>query len=188
LTPRGDDLPQTTHGRYSKHIPTRIVKDYEGVVDDPDRLNVDHEIGLVTARLMDVLKRVDSGESGRLWATLRATYDEAQEAQRMGEQDRARALLRDVGVLIKQGQGDWAAWDEAMRLADRRVKYVEAETRRQDKMRQYVTEDQARLFYRALIMAVREHVPDNGTRTAIMDTIAQITGEREPRPAGVNGA
>lgn len=175
----GADAGSFKHGRYSRHIPTRIVKDYEQAANDPERLSIDHEIGLVEARLKDVLSRVDTGEAGRLWKQLRTTYDAAIDAQRSGDNVTARDLLSEVGKMIRQGQGDWAVWDEVMRLVDRRARLVETEMRRQEKMRQFVTEDQARTFYRAVILAVRDNEPDPKVRRAIFDAIAHVTGERE---------
>ena len=70
-TPRGFDHPLTKTGRYSKHLPTRLLADYEAALADPNLLSAREDIAKLTARQADLLRRVDSGEAGALWGAMR---------------------------------------------------------------------------------------------------------------------
>ena len=83
-TPRGMALPQTKTGRYSRDLPTRLAARYQESLSDPDLLALREEIALIDARLGDLLKRVDSGESGVLWDLLQKTYREFVMARNQG--------------------------------------------------------------------------------------------------------
>src|SRR4051794_20502728 len=60
--------PTLRTGRYSKDIPTRMAARYQEAQADPELLMLRDEIALLDSRLSDVLSRVDSGESGAVWA------------------------------------------------------------------------------------------------------------------------
>jgi hypothetical protein len=68
--PRGPALPQFRHGRYSRFLPSRLAATYQTAAKDPELLSLRRELALVDARLDDLLQRVDTGESGALWAPL----------------------------------------------------------------------------------------------------------------------
>lgn len=145
-TPRGIALPQTKHGRYSKDLPSRLAQDYGSTAEDPEILSIRAEIALVHTRLLDVLRRVDTGESSRLWRQLREIFTELESAQRRKDSEAAGQLLNELGRTICQGHMDYAAWDEVMKQVDRKVRLQEAEARRQEKMRQMITRDQGMLL------------------------------------------
>jgi hypothetical protein len=67
--PRGLAHPATTHGRFSKDLPTRLVAQYRASLDDPEILALREEMALLTARETDFLQRVQSGETGTHWGS-----------------------------------------------------------------------------------------------------------------------
>src|SRR5215813_8022692 len=68
-TPAGIAAPRFKHGRYSKYLPTRMLPSYRKALQDQS-LTIFGEIALLQARIDDLLQRVDTGESGKLWADL----------------------------------------------------------------------------------------------------------------------
>ena len=175
-TPRGHALPQTTHGRYSKDLPTRLAARYQASQTDPDLLNLNAEIALMDARLADLLRRVDTGESGQLWRDLKATYTAMEDAQRAKDFAAVARLLSELGALIRHGHSDYAAWADVRTLVDQRRRLVEAERKRLTEMQQLITAEQAMMLVTRLSSAVRRHVDDPRVLAAISAELGGVVG------------
>ena len=68
---RGIAHPRYKHGRYASGWPARLLKDYQAARADPDRLNLEAEIGLVDAQLQTLGRKLsrdgkDPGDAGIL--------------------------------------------------------------------------------------------------------------------------
>src|SRR5215203_3082310 len=98
LTPRGTDLPQFVHGRYSKSLPDRMVERYEQALADEERHDLADEIALAEMKVDDLLSKMDRGESDELWIELR---DRERALQRTQDVDRRAALLGELFALIR---------------------------------------------------------------------------------------
>jgi hypothetical protein len=55
--------PTFKHGRYSKHLPTRLAARYAEALSDPQLLELRDEIALVGTRQTELLEQLDSGLS-----------------------------------------------------------------------------------------------------------------------------
>jgi hypothetical protein len=68
-TPRGTDLPQFRHGRYSKSLPDKLVGRYEEALTDEERHDLRDEIALAEAKIYDLLLGMKRGEfdEARAW-------------------------------------------------------------------------------------------------------------------------
>lgn len=173
-TPQGVALPQTKSGRYSKHLPTRLLAAYDRAKADPDLLALQDEVALIDARLTDLLKRVDTGESGATWAALGKVFRAYQRALTRGKTDDAADALEMLASLIATGATDEAAWSEIRAVVDQRRKLVESERKRLVELQMVVGADQAMLMVRALVSSVREHVRDPHVLRAITDDLARL--------------
>lgn len=180
-TPTGKALPQTTHGRYSKHLPTRMLATYEDAQRDPELLNLRGDIALLDARLSELLKRVDSGESGKVWHDLRVAWKAVKRATNEVEQVMA---LAELGTLIEHGYLDTQAWGEIRDLLEQRRKLVESERKRLIEMQQMMTAGQAQLLIARLYDVVTQHVNDHATLAAIGVGLQALAGAGESIPAG----
>lgn len=180
-TPTGKALPQTTHGRYSKHLPTRMLAEYEGAQRDSELLNLREDIALLDARLSDLLKRVDSGESGKVWRELRAAWKAVKRAP--SEADATYAIA-DLGSLIEHGCMDTQAWGEIRELVEQRRKLVESERKRLIEMQQMMTAGQAQLLIARLYDVVSQHVRDRSTLAAIGAELQALAGAGATVPTG----
>jgi hypothetical protein len=177
--PQGVALPQTTHGRYSKHLPTRILATYDAAKADPDLLNLREDIAAVDGRIADVLSRVDTGESSQLWYELKATYTALQDANKAGDVAEARSLLSDLGQLIMRGHADYAAWSDVFRLIEQRRKLVDTERKRLSDMQQMITNEQAVLLVTRVYDAVSRHVRDPAIHAAIAADLGGLTQQSD---------
>ena len=177
-TPQGIALPQTKTGRYSKHLPTRMLAMYEEAKADPELLALTDEIGVIDARMVDLLKRVDTGESGATWAALRKTYRAYQDALAKPDIGEMKVQLSHMGDLITEGIAEEAAWQDIRSCLEQRRRLVESERKRLVEMQQLVSADQAMLMVRSLVASVREHVHDPAILRRITDDLSRLAVAR----------
>jgi hypothetical protein len=167
---KGRAHPNFKHGRYSRHIPARMLATYEAAAKDPELLSMTSEIALLDARLADVLTRVDAGESGRLWKSLRSEYDAYLAEGRKGTEEslaKAREHGNNVDNLIRRGLADWSSWAEITSLVEARRKVVDSEAKRRVQMHQTLSLEQMLVLMESIYAVVAEHVDDPGTLAAI---------------------
>jgi hypothetical protein len=176
---RGIASPRYKTGEYSKYLPTAMAKDYIRVLNDPELLACRRDIALNEARLLDVLKRVSAGESGKLWLLLDSTYEAMLEAKAKGDGAEVAAKLNMLGDLIKRGKGDYAAWGEIREIMEAGRKLRETEHKRLIAMQQMITNEQAMNLVAALVGTVRSHISDRATLAAISDDLVRLVN-REP--------
>lgn len=169
-TPTGLTLPQTTHGRYSKSLPTRMAGRYEQAVRDTELLALREDVALLDARLEDVLGRVDTGESGHLWQQLIDAKHEYFKAKPKDKDHALTLLLR----LIEEGAADYAAWDDVRSLLDQRRRLVESERKRLVDMQQTLTVEKAMLLVGAIAGIIRSHVSDTAVLQAISTDLDRL--------------
>src|SRR5688572_7711861 len=137
----GTACPHFRTGRYSAYVPERLRERYEQAADDPELLSLRSEVALVDARLVDLLSRVDTGESGALWAELRRAYRAFARARLAGDDE--PAALAKVEHLIERAGQDHQAWAEIGTLIEQRRKLAESESKRLITLQQMITAEQA---------------------------------------------
>ncbi len=169
-TPTGVALPQTKHGRYSKHLPTRLAGAYAEAQADGRLLELRDDIALIDARLQDVLGRVDTGESGEVWQRLVKAKVEVLTAPKEEKTARLADLLR----LIDEGADDYAAWMDVRSLVEQRRKLVESERKRLVEMQQTITAERAMLLIGAITGIIKAHVTDSAQLGAIAADIGAL--------------
>lgn len=181
-TPAGIAAPNFTHGRYSKHLPQRLLERFEASLVDNDLLNLRAEIALLDTRLEDVLKRVDSGEAGVLWKRASDLYADLRRTMVKQDAESVIELMSELDGLFSHGVGDYAAWGEIIGLLEQRRKLVESERRRMVELEQIITAEQATMLVSALLESVRSNVSDRSVLTAIQaDFIRLTTGANRQR-------
>jgi len=187
----GKSLAGITHpaatqgGRYSKYLPDRLSARYEESKHDGELLALREEIALTDTRLNDLLARVDTGEAGELWRTLRQTWvaSERFRADYDAKGDTVDGLKARVsffeafdalGLLTAEGAADYAAWDEVHKMVAQRRALAETETKRLDKMRQFIPAERANLLMAAVLNSVRAHVTDPVVLSAIAADVRSL--------------
>src|SRR5688500_13133655 len=114
-------------GRYSKFLPARMAADYQAAKDDSKLLELRDNIATVDARLIDLFKRVDSGEAGAIWKEAQAAMSRFRDAQAKNNVDAMMLAVTQAERLIGQGAGDYAAWSEIGGLIEQRRRLVDSE-------------------------------------------------------------
>jgi len=172
-TPKGVASPHFKTGRYSKHLPTRMMADYKASLADPELLNLRAEIAITDARINDLLKRVNSGESGEVWRQLRETYDLFRGA--VGNTALATQYLDEINSLIKRGNSDAAIWRELNSNLEQRRRLVDSEAKRMKDMHQMVRSDEFALFVKAYMEALVENVKDKDDLRAVVTRLDALS-------------
>ena len=154
--------PRFTHGLYSKYLPTRFAQLFQSL-EGKDLLDLTEDIKLLNARLMDIAKRVDSGESGELWKQALELFGRAREAYALGDGE-APDLLNELGDLLSRGAADWDAWEKIEEIVVKKTKVVESQRKRAVEAHEMLAAQDARAMMRAITeglkRAVEEHVTD----------------------------
>lgn len=180
-TPKGIASPHYKHGRQSKYapsLPPRMREHYENAINDPQLLEQHKEIGLVEARLIDLLKRVDTGESGAIWQALKTARMDLLVAQRGNSTiDQTKAINR-ILMLIDRGHTDYRAWQEVGNILEQRRKLVESERKRLIELRTVVSSEQAMGLVSALLFSVKEHITDRKILSAIQNDFIRFTSHQ----------
>jgi hypothetical protein len=164
----GHALPQTTNGKYSKFIPTRLAAKYAAAERDPKLLSLQSELALVDARLADVLSRVDRGESSSHWQALQGAYRAFQEACRTGDESAMTAALEALGAPIEAAIQDYQAWAHISGLIEQRRKLAETEHKR------LVTSQQMINSTEAMVLVARL---TDITSKAVLGIAKRLSGE-----------
>lgn len=172
-TPRGSVHHKWKDGRYSKDMPSRLAERYTKAVEDKELLNLREEIGVIEARIGDLLTRVDTGESGSMWRAIKTNYSTLRKAASSGDQQAFADSLNELGRLITKGSGDYTAWDEVLRTISHRRKLVESERKRLTEMNQMITTEQAMAMLSFVVGVIKKHVVDKQTMIAISSEISR---------------
>lgn len=154
--------------RIKEKLPPRMQGDFDASVEEVGRdLSSTHLIGLMDARLLDLLGRVDAGVTVELWRELRRTWSQYQRAlkqQGFATQEEAIAgakiALDKLEGLIKRGADDAETWDEVERTVDRAHKLREGEGRRQRDAKDMVKLEKLEFMNRKIIQIIAEEVAD----------------------------
>ena len=173
-TPRGFANPNTKHGRTSKALPTRLAANYEAVISDPELVSLTSNIAVFSARLDDLLVRVDSGEAGRIWRELRETYAALEEAARRDDKEEQGRLGRKLGKLIGRGTGDYAAWDEYIRTAETLRRFVDSERKWYIQNQQVATTQEVMTLVGAILALIRANVTDPATLRVLASGLSEL--------------
>ncbi len=173
-TPHGIASPHYKTGRYSKYLPTQLVSRYRQAIKDPELLSVRDDVGLVDTRLADVLKKLNSAETGQRWKDTQKAFNELRRAMDTKDSVKLASAGVELDALIQGGADEAQAWQEIVMLLEQRRKLVESERKRLVEMQQMITAEQAMLFLNRVVDAVRTHVKDRPTLTAIANEFAAI--------------
>ncbi len=149
------------HGRYSKHLPTRLAERYHQARTDAKLLELNEEIALLDSRLAEVLTRVDAGDGGPLWERLVKMWG------RLDDDIRGMGVLAPIGEIITHGHADWEIWANIRELLQERRLLVESERKRYVELGQMITAAQAATMLGLITDVIRRHVQDRNALAAI---------------------
>jgi hypothetical protein len=187
LTPRGTDLPQFKHGRYSKALPDRMVERYEQALADEERHDLADEIALSEMKVDDLLRKMDRGESDELWIELRRLERKMRGA---ADDDARAALLGQILALIQRGGSEAMSWRDVERWVTRKQRVVETDMRVAQTKQEVVSVEEVMALAGGILDAIRRHVEDQATRKALARDIRALgtQGDVVPLRRGGEGS
>lgn len=187
MTPRGLASPNFKHGRYSNALPDRLIERYARAASDPNLIVLREDIALVDALMNDILLRLDTGESGRLWRSLREAADRFEAKRRAHDLAGVQVSLDEIISLVRQGDADWASRREVLdHLAERR-KLAAEERKRLAELQASITAERAMALIAAVVSIVKGHVHDQAVLASIAADIGGLVGRPGVEPPGGAG-
>ncbi len=171
---KGVASPTYRHGRYSKHMPERLVDRLNQALEDPDYLNLHEEIALLEVQIGEALDTIHAGNGGSVDA-VRKGWDAILRANQRGDKKAIPGLMNQLGAAIDRLTGEADAHDRLLDLINQKRLASETERKRQVQMKQLVTAEQAMTFVAALNRAVKEHVKDPAVLRAIQMDMAAVS-------------
>lgn len=173
-TPAGVASPHFRTGKYSKHLPSRLIATYQESLEDPKLWELGEKAALLDTRLVELVKRLDTGESGATWAALRATWADMKDAIKRVDAVAMLQLLPVVDNLIDAGNRDRAAWDEIVSLVHTFKSLSESERKHIDQLNQVMTAEQVLVMISAITDIIRQNVIDKTILSAISNGITRL--------------
>lgn len=159
--PSGIQNGNFKHGAYSKHLPQRLVQDYLAITADTELTELRHDIDLVHTRIIDLLGRVDGGESGALWEELKEATADFQTAVRESRASAVRAAVERINDITSRGQADFDTWADILRLMETKRKLKESDARIAEKLGKQMTADRALAMLAYVETALNKSLADH---------------------------
>lgn len=174
--------PRFTHGKYSKHLPERLLEAYAVAGDDTQLIGLRDELRVMDARLSDLLGSLGADPGRQQWARIQAAYDALRAAN--GDQQATDAAIWEIGEALAAGVSEAGVWTEVYNAINLRRRLVDSEARRLQRLHQMITVESAMGMISAIVHSIRTH--------ADADTVVKITSDlsvilaRKNTPAGSN--
>jgi hypothetical protein len=144
---------------------------------NPQLLSLREDIAVAEARLVDLFSRIDTGESGALWAALREASDSFEVAQATSDLPAMQRHWATMRQLVQQGSDDHAAWAEIYRVWDSRTKLTQQETRTLVSMQQMVTAQELAVMFGVITDAINRSVTAHAPADIGRRILASISSE-----------
>jgi hypothetical protein len=174
---------QYRSGRYSTYLPERLRARYEQAEGDAELLSLKSEVALTDARLIDLLARVDTGESGQLWAHLKKAHEEFKVYRLARDVPKMNVALAKIEALLDNAVQDHTAWGEIGTLIEQRRKLTESEAKRLITLQQMLTTEEAMALAYRLVDIVTRHVTDKHVLRDIVVEIRALAERSNEVPA-----
>ncbi len=187
MTPGGTASPHFRTGRYSKYLPQELLNKYNEAQKDPDLLNLRDEIGLMDARLKQLIEKLPSGGASHSWTEIKDAWKSFLEAQREAnaartDEQRTRAqnkvadALRSINEIIDEGAKEAGLWNDIIISVDNRRKLTASEARRLTDMQQTITAEKAMALVYAVLDIIRRNavmIPDADLQKKFTSKVAE---------------
>lgn len=172
--------PNFRSGRYSKHLPSRLVGRYEEATSDPELLGLRDDIALLDTRITGVVEALDTGESQESWTVLSATWrtfeDQWKTLIDTGEPpEEMEATVEYITKVMRDGLSQGYVWGEIRGLLKERKELVAGEQKRLVEMQQFISAERAMTFVGAVMASVKRHVSDRAALAGIAADLGALS-------------
>lgn len=183
---RGTASPLFTHGGFSKDLPTNLAADFDEWRSDAERQEMYNEMGVLYARLKQLMRSLKENDTPAVWAGLRCAVAAWKRARAAKDADGARAAIEQIEELIDKGFDDAPTWKEIHKTVEL-VTYVKGTQDKRDyRKAQVIRADQMMIVLARVVDIITTHVSDRHTLDAISRDIGLLVGAgRTALPAAV---
>lgn len=113
--------------RYKSSLPPNLLKRLIEVESDPDKLSLEAELDMITARLREVFERLDSRQSTLAWKMVEDGYRLLNTSVRSSD---VQGIKTGLGMLREALQrSDYPVWHDLVNLIQNRTRLVESQRR-----------------------------------------------------------
>jgi hypothetical protein len=173
LTPGGIASPHFKNRGRSKYLPARMLASYNEALAVKS-LSLRQDVAVIEARIVDLLTRVDAGESGQLWQDLRKLATDMLTAREQQDYARVAVLLTDLVQQVEKGAADHQLWEEIITLTLKKSKVVATEHKMMVDGQQLIRLDQVLWLVTALIDAIQKVETDREKLAAIHTEFCRV--------------
>jgi hypothetical protein len=166
------------HGRYSRLLPTGLTAAAEAIVNDPDRLDLSQQFGILEAMLHGALGDWTAGGGGPTWADVAAKWGEYRRARARGDVGAMAAALDAVERLIDAGYAAYHAREESRDIIERMRRVADTERKRFEAMQSTMTAAEVYALVGRLAAIVAEEVRDRAVIGRIHQRLVPMLGSR----------
>jgi len=134
----------TEMDRYAQHLPQDLKNRYFAAKSDPELLSARNEVELMTARIGQVLERLETGESGQAWQQVIEAEIVLRQALRSNSPESLMMGLRTAHSMLRDAtkKTDTYVWRELEGLLHSRTKLADVESSRLIAQKQFLTVEQ----------------------------------------------
>lgn len=167
-------------GRYSKYLPAHLKDRYEAATSDPDLLVLRDEIGLIDARVAELMGRISTGENAVTWMILKDKFGELKKHVKSGDVVKTIEALNAVEAVVNTAVGDYLIWGEIQNGLEQRRKLVESERKRLVEIQAFIDARSAMTLVASIIDVIRRNVKDRRELSQITQELS-ILMQHEPK-------
>lgn len=155
--------------RYRNSIPPNLLAKFLDAMSDPNKLSLESELAVVTARVDELLQRVDQRQSRHAWSQVIAARDVISGGMRSGDPaEFTKSVTTALSMINKAvSDSDYKVWDELFNAITYRKSLAESERRRQVEERQAVTVDEMVILMGQVQSIIISMIKDDGLRLEI---------------------
>jgi len=176
MTPRGRASKLWKHGKYSRHLPSKLAPRYEEALADPELMSLKHDIAITEARLTELMEKIDSGEAKEVWDNLRKTVVRQEKAIQSGNRETLRNTAMEIQQLVSQGVDEFKAYADIQSTQEHRRKMTETENKMLIAKQQMVSTEQVMqlmgIVLEVLQRGLTDHITNVTERTKCLTAIS----------------
>ena len=170
--------PSFQHGKYSKHLPARMLDAYAAAGNDAQLIGLRDELRVMDARLADLLGGIGEEPGRAQWARIQAAYDALRAAK--GDRAAVDAAIVEIGSALAAGMSEGVVWTEIYNAINLRRRLVDSEAKRLQRLHQMITVESAMTMISAIVHSIRQHADPTAIEKISSDVSVILARKANP--------
>lgn len=153
-----------------------LASRYEEALSDPDLVALRRPLALTSARIQQLLGRVEDGITNELWAMAMREFSDLRYAMKNDDELEIQKHMAALADIFGRVEHDYKSWQQVFEALELQRKLSESERKRLLEMRQFITAEEAMKMVRGLTAAIYKIVQDPLQLRRIVYEFSRITG------------